>query len=86
MTMARLKLWLVERSDVVGWDEYRGFVIAAKTEDEARQIAFQESLGDPMFIRQRGDSTWREDATAVVIGNAMPGRVAGVILSEYNAG
>lgn len=84
--MARLKLWLVERSDVVGWDEFRGFVIAAKTEDEARQIAFQESHGDPMFIRQLGDSTWLEDATAVVIGNAMPGRVAGVILSDLNAG
>ena len=32
------KLWLVSRTDVVGYDEYDSVVVAADTEEEARAI------------------------------------------------
>lgn len=33
-----MNLYLVERTDTVGWDEYSGMVVAAASEDAARLI------------------------------------------------
>lgn len=33
-----MNLYLVERTDAIDWDNYKGMVVAASSEDEARQL------------------------------------------------
>jgi len=75
-----MKLWLIERDadDDIGWDEFRGFVIAAEDEEAARKCAM-ERPGD------EGADVWKK-ATCQLIGEANERVSAGVVLSDFNAG
>ena len=39
-------IWLVERTDNVGWDEYDAFIIMASSELKARQLANEGSADE----------------------------------------
>lgn len=75
-----MKLWLLERRDteIVGWDEARGVVVAAETEDEARLLASQKR-GD------EGAGAWT-DMTRTTCEELIPGSASRVVLVDFGAG
>lgn len=70
-----MNLYLVERTDGVGLDEYDSFVAIAPTDKAAREM----NLG--------GDH-WPKPSTLKVklIGRALRGAKAGIVHSSFNAG
>lgn len=70
-----MKLFLLSRTDNVGYDEYDAFLVRAKTEEEARQLANPKGSW----------SSWTtpENITCEIISNR---GVAGVIIASFNAG
>jgi hypothetical protein len=48
-----MKLWKLTRTDDVSWDEMLSVVILAQSEEEARQLAFNESCQDPLWLSQQ---------------------------------
>jgi hypothetical protein len=75
-----VKLWLLERADteIVGWDETRGVVVAADTESDARELASTQR-GD------EGSATWL-DPLRTTCGELVPGSAARVVLVDFKAG
>ena len=72
-----MTLWLLKRTDRVGYDEYAGFVIRASSEREAREIAWSAASDEPRDV-------WLNDAVA-----ARPIDADGkdeIILGDFNAG
>ena len=74
-----MKLWLIEQSGRVGWDETIGFVIRAKSEIEAREIANKNSSGVEESI------TWSDPEHSSCVELKTAGE-AGVILEAFKAG
>lgn len=78
-----LKLWLISQDDNTGHDTYDSAVVAAYTEDEARQI-------NPGGGWEDGCDTWcetPEQVTVEYLGIAATlGMEPGVVLSSFNAG
>lgn len=77
-----MNIYLLKRDNKVGYDEYDGFVIAANTEDEARQMAAEEAADE-------GKNIWlspvSDDVRVVKIGiNDYPNPE--IILDSFNAG
>jgi len=64
-------IYLVERKDDVGWDEYDAFVVRAKNEEEAITICSEQAF-------------FNKDNTTVKEINSK-GK-SGVILGSFNAG
>lgn len=91
-----MKLFLVRRTDRVGYDEFDSMVVAASDEAEARNIhpldadyawtgkAWQRS--SPVYGRS-DDDTWAAPETLTVehIGAANEG-TKGVVCASFNAG
>lgn len=76
-----MKLWLIEQNINNGYDTYDSAVVAAKTEEEARNI------------HPRGDNEWSDycwvspnKVSVSLIGNAIPKTNKGVICASFNAG
>lgn len=69
-----MKLWKVECTGSVGYDEYDSAVIAAETEADALAVA-----PGPY-------SKWRGPVKATHIGEAKDGTELGVIVASFNAG
>jgi hypothetical protein len=76
-----MNLWLIERADRFGWDEYLGFVICADSEARARAIAAAKHADE-------GASTWTDEAKSKVryLGKPAEGLVEGIVLESFNAG
>ncbi len=68
----------VLRMEDVGWDEYRGFVVAAEDEAEARRIA--QDRADEFDTGQ----DFLTNGTCEMIGVASGYATSGIILSDYN--
>jgi len=67
-----LSLWLVRRTDEVGYDEYDACVVVAASEIEA--------------LNSGPIAGWPK-TTAEIVGVALPGAVSGTtILDSFNAG
>lgn len=51
-----MALWKIERTDDIGWDEYIGYVVRAKTEEEARNLVgwTNKSRADCSRLNPRG--------------------------------
>lgn len=87
-------LYLVKRTDRIGWDEYDSFVVCAKSADEARRIHpdgesfFKEDLPDGFRDYFKWDWTEAIETLEVIcIGVASPSlKKRQVICSSYNAG
>jgi len=54
-----MAIYLVKRTDKIGYDEYDAFVVRAANEDQALAVAMQEG-------QQTWDKTWRDPDTLTV--------------------
>lgn len=97
-----MNIYLVERTDSVGYDEYDSFVCVAMDEDTARHISpdeyhvYSRELGGWVFNYHDGSSeldrytSWTHDVSTLLvykIGKADPMYSNGdVICSSFNAG
>lgn len=74
-----MKLWLVSRTDDISYDEYDSVVVAADTEEEAREISPNGS-----------DWGWRVNPKVSTLTVEYLGttnrKISGVILASFNAG
>jgi hypothetical protein len=85
----RRNLYHISQSKNGGYDTYSDAVVAAWTEDEARNIRPDGSLiSDPPGYEGRISYDWTDDirdVTAELIGLAVPG-IKGVICASFHAG
>ena len=72
-----MKLWKISQSENNNYSTYDSAVVAAETEDEARRtISFNPSYW----------ASSPEHVHVELIGEAISGTKAGVIVASYNAG
>ena len=94
-----VKLWTVNRTDAIEYDQYSMFVVAAPTAelarrqspdhfdhwDEARRVFVDNDDGEPVRY-----TSWTNDIdslTVTEIGTAVDGTVTGTVLcASFNAG
>lgn len=74
-----IRLFLLERTDQIGYDETAGLVIAATSDAEAKQIA-NDRAGDEGAVWALPSTTCKR------IGNAVGIKEPGVILVDFRAG
>jgi hypothetical protein len=72
-----MKLYLIERIDPIGYDEYIGFVIAAESEAEAREMA-------AYLPGDEGAEIWKTAPIRCIAD--VTGETPGVVLYSFNAG
>jgi len=94
-----MNLYLVKAPDTLGWDVFLGFVVAAKSEKEARET-YPGRYGNPTSWDGKGwqwvdcdgkpvyEDDWPAPDTLKVrkIGTASPRCKKGVVLAEYRNG
>lgn len=72
-----MKIYVVERTDQVGWDEYDSFVVVAKDEEQALDIVLTSNYdGGP-------PDCWIRDLVKV---SEVDLSGAGIVLGSFNAG
>jgi hypothetical protein len=88
-----VKIWLLkQRVDEVGWDDYRGFVVQAKTEERARELASKGrpwNDGSNWTTPPETPANWLdpEKVSAEWLGHAKGiDPVEGVVLADCNQG
>lgn len=84
LTRCRVKLWIISQDENRNYDTYDSAVVAAETEAEARVTMPSEG---ETFGKRYG--AWCSSPKAVkveLIGTAVAGTKAGVILASFNAG
>lgn len=76
-----MKLYLLTRNDKTGYDEYLGYVIAADTETQARDIAAANAADE-------GAEVWNSqlDCNVTLLALNSTKREAGIVLDSFNAG
>ncbi len=82
-----MKLWLISQTVATGYDTYDRAVVAAVSEQDAKEIHPGDYVPEGWPHVYHGD-TWAkpEDVTAKYIGEAADGMPAGVICASFNAG
>ena len=69
-----MNIYVVSRTDRIGWDEYDSIVVACKSEEEAREF-------------EPGGACWpKEFLTVELIGKTIKGVEPGIILASFHAG
>jgi len=86
-----MKLWLITQSENSGYDTYSDAVVAAETEDEARQTHPGGSGKWDAENKQwgkwdGGDWTAPDNVSVRLIGHAAADIPAGVVCSSFHAG
>ena len=89
-----MKLWKLTQDVCTGWDTYDSAIVAAETEDDAKRIhpsPYAGNWDNTLSGRWEYESVgnWAfspDDVHAELIGEALPGTRAGVILASFNAG
>jgi len=76
-----MKLWKISRKDRIGYDEYDSAVVAAETEEQARNIHPCHSRYDGTGV----DWDAPKNLTVQYLG-ATDRAISGVILASFNAG
>lgn len=90
--MAKLFLYLVDRTDEVGYDEYDSFVCIAKSPDAAALMNPCEGNEPDPDYPQHKCCTWpiapnqAVSLKVTLLGRARPNQSAGIVLSSFNAG
>lgn len=85
-TQTPLSLYLLQQSDVSGWDTFSRCVVAAPSEDVARNT---HPRGQTLEEVREYDSTWTTFPHLVQVtflGPADPSVQAGVVCASYHAG
>lgn len=70
-----MPLFILKRTDAVGWDEYDSYVVRAKNEAEARKITKEDAY----------ESSWAEDKDVTCERLSVRGK-SEAILGSFNAG
>lgn len=74
-----MRVWLITRIGETEYDKYAGFVVIAKDEGSARDLAHAEaSLGWK-------DPVWKDPAQSTCV-ELLPEGEERIVLSDYNAG
>ncbi len=87
-----MKLWHISQEKNNGWDTYSDAVVAAETEDAARNIHpcvyYSKYMSSDSKYMGWDFSTWVSPSDVVVkyIGEAVEGTEAGVICASFHAG
>ncbi len=82
-----MNLYKISQNKKTGWDTYDSAVVAAETEEEARNIHPSEYVKGGI-VNEENSSTWvakPEHVTVELIGIARISK-RGVIVSSFNAG
>lgn len=74
-----MNIYLVERTDSVGYDEYDSFVVVAETEEEALNTTPSDYVTLDSWVGSI------QDLKVTLVGRFI-GNVRGVILASFNAG
>jgi hypothetical protein len=78
-----MKLWLISQDENSGYDTYDSAIVAAETEDVARNT----HPGGGNWSETFGSWASKPDLVKVrLIGDAVPGIEAGVWCASFNAG
>lgn len=79
-----MKLWLLKRADGDwGYDEYKGFVVRANSETEARRIAYEAAHSVENSMSRE---LWWLDLGRVSCVEVTTDGAAEVVLASLNAG
>ena len=83
--VSALGIWLIERTDEYGYDEYDSAVVYAETDDEAREM---HPNGYGVIDPEETYSSWTtlEHVKVTRIGTAWDGAMKGVVCASFNAG
>lgn len=73
-----MKLYMISRTEDIGYDEYDSFVIAAESQEQARQIA-ADANGD------EGRAPWL-DSTRSICREIDAKSEKGIVLRSFQAG
>jgi hypothetical protein len=79
-----MKLWLISQTENNDYDTYDSAVVAAETEDAARNT--HPNGGDFYGVFQGLWAKTPNDVTVRLIGEAAPGIEAGVLCASFNPG
>lgn len=79
-----MNLYLISQNENNSYDTYDAAVVAAESEDEARQI--HPSYPNGWLHKSNTWATVPENVSVRLIGGATEGTKAGEILSSFNAG
>lgn len=79
-----MKLWLLTQSDNKRYNTYDSCVVAANTEQEAKEIHPREQDGWKYHRSSWANSP--ETVKAICIGTANDGTNAGLVIASFNAG
>lgn len=79
--MSRLKLWLISQSENTGYDSFDSAVVAAYTEEEAKQIN-----PDGKWSTNFAWCSSPDEVHVEYLGIATEGVEPGIVLSSFNAG
>jgi len=82
--MARLKVYLVERSDRPDYDEYAGFVVVARSPKDA--LGFHPDGNERSDAVSYWVTTPGAIASCTLVGYAAPRAKRGVLLADFRAG
>lgn len=83
-----MNLYLISQDVNNDYDTYDSAVVAAKSEDEAKQLHPRGNDEKVSEFDGMGGSTWAaiENVQCIKIGTAVKGTKQGVILASFNAG
>tara|TARA_R110002020_G_scaffold35824_3_gene107975 strand:+ start:2344 stop:2652 length:309 start_codon:yes stop_codon:yes gene_type:complete len=91
----KMNLYLIKRDDPrdeIDWDQFRGHVIAATDESDARRIArnkeiggLDESIGQIWMTRVDSGLAWPYGSTVTLLASDVDLQ-EGIVLSDYLAG
>lgn len=84
-----MKLWLISQNQNADYDTYDSFVVAAKTEADARKTLPVNYFWDTETWYERASRVWAsspEHVAVKYIGTAAKGTAPGVVLASFNAG
>ncbi len=82
-----MNLYLLYQAVNKGYDTYDAAIVCAKSEDEARQL-HPSDYKRGRHETTKEDPTWckPEQVEVTLIGSALEGSEAGVVLASFNAG
>lgn len=87
--MPEYKLYLVERTDHINWDQFDSFVVSALNEDQAQKTApGWTTMSDAEELTPSRAKSWTDDMNNITVTEIGKSSVAEwkVICSSFNAG
>ncbi len=87
-----MKLWLLTQGERCSYDTFDSVVVAAETEEEAKKIHPTEIWDwarEEPYDFWKNQSFWAktpEGVDAELLGEAVAGTEAGIVLASFNAG